>query len=345
MPRILVLLMQNRIFGALVLSLFLSACGGGGGSTDSSNTSAPATNASSSTASTSTASSAANASAATGASSSSSSSRTSSSASSGSAAAVTKSAKRGIAYDLASDADLTAVSAGVSWWYNWALKQNTSLSAAAATNNGMDFLPMLWNGSFDDAAVITYLKANPQIKYMLVMNEPNLTDQANLTPAQAATIWPRYEAISSQTGVKIVGPAMNWGTMSGYSDPVVWLDAFYTAYEAANSGKAPQIDYLAFHWYDYGLSAQLDRLTKYGKSFWVTEFTNWHSSTDGAQIDTLAKQEAQMKDMVATLESRSDVFRYAWFTGRMNNDTHYTSLLGADGTLSDLGKYYLSLPY
>lgn len=240
---------------------------------------------------------------------------------------------------------MKAVSAGVSWWYNWSPKQNTSLSSTAATSNGMDFLPMLWNGNFDDAAIITYLKANPQIKYMLVMNEPNLTDQANLTPAQAATIWPRYEAISSQTGVKIVGPAMNWGTLSGYSDPVVWLDAFYTAYEAANSGKAPQIDYLAFHWYDYGLSAQLDRLTKYGKSFWVTEFANWHSSTDGAQIDTLAKQEAQMKDMVATLESRSDVFRYAWFTGRMDNDTHYTSLLGADGTLSELGKYYLSLPY
>jgi len=358
MLRILVLLMQNRIFGALALSLFLSACGGGGGSSDSSSNGTPATNTSSSTASTSsrsssagsssiTASSAASSSAATstGSNSSSSNSRASSSASSSSTAAVTKSAKRGIAYDLASDADMKAVSPGVSWWYNWALKQNTSLSATSATNNGIDFLPMLWNGSFDDAAVITYLKANPQIKYILVMNEPNLTDQANLTPAQAATIWPRYEAISSQTGVKIVGPAMNWGTMSGYSDPVVWLDAFYTAYEATNSGKAPQIDYLAFHWYDYGLSAQLDRLTKYGKSFWVTEFTNWHSSTDGAQIDTLAKQEAQMKDMVATLESRSDVFRYAWFTGRMNNDTHYTSLLGADGTLSELGKYYLSLPY
>ena len=29
---------------------------------------------------------------------------------------------------------------------------------------------------------------------------------------------------------------------------------------------------------------QLDRLTKYGKQFWVTEFANWHSQNDGAQI-------------------------------------------------------------
>jgi hypothetical protein len=137
---------------------------------------------------------------------------------------------------------------------------------------------------------------------------------------------------------------MTWGTMTGYEDPVVWLDAFYAAYEAANNGRQPRIDYLAFHWYDYGLSAQLDRLTKYGKPFWVTEFANWHSQNDGAEINTLAKQEAQMTDMVATCESRTDVFRYAWFTGRLSPDPHYTSLLGATGQLTDLGKLYLSLP-
>jgi hypothetical protein len=49
--------------------------------------------------------------------------------------------------------------------------------------------------------------------------------------------------------------------------------------------------------------------------------------------------------MVATCESRSDVFRYAWFTGRMNNDVHYTSLLGAPGRLTGLGQLYLTLPY
>jgi hypothetical protein len=33
--------------------------------------------------------------------------------------ALNKSVKRGIAYDLASPADLVALSPGVSWWYNW----------------------------------------------------------------------------------------------------------------------------------------------------------------------------------------------------------------------------------
>ena len=33
-----------------------------------------------------------------------------------------------------------------------------------------------------------------------------LTDQANLTPSQAAALWPRFEALAQATGVQIVGP-------------------------------------------------------------------------------------------------------------------------------------------
>jgi hypothetical protein len=51
-----------------------------------------------------------------------------------------------------------------------------------------------------------------------------------------------------------------------------------------------------------------------------------------------------MTDMVATCESRVDVFRYAWFTGRLSPDPHFTSLLGATGELTGLGQTYLSLP-
>lgn len=256
-----------------------------------------------------------------------------------------KSAKRGVAYDLASAADFAALAPGVSWWYNWASQPNAAAPAGVKTAYGMDYIPMLWNDNFDAVAVEAYLRARPGVRYLLVMNEPNLVDQANLSPAAAAAAWPRYESIASRTGVKLVGPAITWGTMPGYEDPVAWLDAFYAAYRAANGNRDPQIDYLAFHWYDYGLGGQLDRLAKYGKPFWVTEFANWHAGSDGAQIDTLDKQKRQMQEMVSTCEQRPDVFRYAWFTGRWNHDVHFTSLLAADGVLTELGRYYLSLPY
>lgn len=258
---------------------------------------------------------------------------------------VTKSAKRGIAFDIATPEDMAAVAPGVSWWYNWSSQPHANIPSDYRSRYGMDFIPMLWNGNFDAAKIESFLKAHPDIKYLLLLNEPNLNDQARMTPQDAAKLWPRYESVAANTGVKLVGPAMNWGTLSGYSDPVVWLDAFYAAYRGANGNRDPRIDYLAFHWYDYGLAGQLDRLKKYGKPFWVTEFANCHSQKDGAQIDSVAKQKAQMAEMVAVCESREDVFRYAWFTGRWTNDPCFASLLGAPGTLTELGAHYLSLPY
>lgn len=256
----------------------------------------------------------------------------------------TKSSKRGIAYDLATAEDLQALSPGVSWWYAWGQRPHTGVPTDHVQRYGMDFVPMLWR-EFTAADIEAFLAAHPGIRYLLLLNEPNLVDQANLTPQAAAQLWPQYEAVAKKTGVKLVGPAITWGTMPGYADPVVWLDAFIAAYAAANAGRAPQIDYLAFHWYDYGLKDQLDRLLKYGKPFWVTEMANWHTGDGSAQIDSVEKQKAQMTDMVKVCEGRADVFRYAWFTGRWNNDTHFTSLLGANGQLTDLGRHYLSLPF
>ncbi len=259
-------------------------------------------------------------------------------------AAVAKSPKRGIAYDVASAADLKALSPGVSWWYNWGSAPNTAVPNGYVSTYGMDYYPMLWNGSFNASQVVSFINANPSIQYLLVLNEPNVSGQSYLTPQQAAALWPQYEAVAAQARVKIVGPQITWGNMPNYGDPVAWLDAFYAAYEAANNGRQPTIDFLGFHWYDYGLDSQLSRLDKYNKPIWVTEFANWHSQNDGAQITTLAEQETQMKSMVATCESRSDVFRYAWFTGRVSPDPHYSSLLAGSGQLTGLGQLYLSLP-
>ncbi len=250
-----------------------------------------------------------------------------------------RSAKRGLAYAIRSPRDADALAPGVAWWYDWSPFPPGSLAA----ERRMAFVPMLWNGEFDDARVVAFLKATPSIRHVLVLNEPNLRDQANHTPAQAAAIWPRYESVAERTGVAIVGPAITWGTLPGWEDPVAWMDAFLEAYRAANRGRAPRFDALAFHWYDYGLDAQLDRLAKYRRPFWVTEMANWHAG-DGPRILTPEAQRAQMTELVATCERRADVERYAWFTGRWSPDPHHTSLLAGDGALTALGRHYLTLP-
>ena len=54
-----------------------------------------------------------------------------------------------------------------------------------------------------------------------------------------------------------------------------------------------------------------------------------------------------MRDMVNICETRSDVFRYAWFYGRGTlPDARYTYLLDqSPGTLTELGQLYISLPF
>ncbi len=129
--------------------------------------------------------------------------------------------------------------------------------------------------------------------------------------------------------------------MPGYQDPVAWLDAFYAAFRSANGGRDPTIDYLGFHWYDYGLGGQLDRLTKYGKPFWVTEFANWHSGDGAAQIDT-ARQAGRADDRDGCAAARRVPMSFAtrgspaaWASN--DTDAHFTSLLKEPGVLQRSG--------
>ena len=192
---------------------------------------------------------------------------------------IQKSSKRGLAFDLTNKDDFESIKEGVSWWYNWHWKTNAPENYH--NDYQIEFIPMLWGGNTsvnDMENIKSFILNHPEVQYLLVMNEPNLIDQANRTPTEAAIDWLIYEQIKTDLSdegrdIAIVGPAMNWGTMDSYWDPVVWLDAFYQAFNSI-AGRDPIIDYLAFHWYDYGLEEQLNRLQKYGKQIWITEMAN-----------------------------------------------------------------------
>ena len=263
---------------------------------------------------------------------------------------MVKSPKRGLSYNLTDSLDMTALESGVSWWYNWYFRSDASMEQA--NESQMQFVPMLWgyNSESDYEELESWLLTHEDVGHVLVMNEPNLVNQANMTPQQAVSHWLRYEQFQDEMlanhgrNIQLVGPALTWGTMDGYGDPVTWLTDFYEAFEASE-GREPRIDVLAFHWYDYGLDEQLTRLEGFGKNFWVTEMANWHSAWDWT-IDTPEKQIETMKDMVAICEGRDDVERYAWFMGRWDPDPHYTSIFEDEpGVLTALGEAYLTEPW
>ncbi len=242
----------------------------------------------------------------------------------------TTSQKRGLAYGATNSADLTVLSKSISWWYDWGPSQSTSAA-------GVEFVPMVWNGNFTVSQVESQIPAGA--KYLLGFNEPEDKAQANLTPQQAASLWPKIEQIASARGLKIVSPAVNYcGGNCTETSPYTWLSDFFAACQGC------QVDYIAVHTYvctGGSLKNYLSTFeTMFKKPIWLTEF----SCLDGSLPATLVDEEQYMTQALQVLEADPMIFRYAWFTGRASGGASAVSLLAGTGVLTALGQEYVTLP-
>ena len=251
----------------------------------------------------------------------------------------TRSVKRGVSYNFQIPDDANLLGPGVSWFYNWGTVVNDEVNTTT-TANDIDFYPMAWNGNFNSAAIRAYKAIHPECEYILAYNEPNLTDQANMTPDQAAENWPALKAVATELGLKIISPAMNYGSLSGYGDPIKWLDDFFTKIPLSD------VDGIAIHCYMSSASAMasyLKRFKKYGKPIWLTEFCAWDYS-----VKNVNAQMNYMIEAVSYLECDPDVARYAWFIPRASGSVDsypFMQLLTKTTpyTLTDLGKVYVHM--
>jgi|GEM_PF-1116590 len=247
--------------------------------------------------------------------------------------AQTISPKRGISGDLLNNADCITADT-LSWYYNWA---NTPNATVIGTHqNYLEFCPMLWNGSWNPTALTNYLNVHPEVKYLLAFNEPNFNVQANMTPAQAAALWPQVEAIANAYNLKIVSPAMSYcsGTcIPGYNNlhGTVWLDDFFAACPGC------RVDHIAVHIYDtwyYGFVGVANLYKKYNRPIWVTEF-------DYSGATTATQHASLMVDVIDFMEKDPSFFRYAWFLVRSSPTAGSTDIFSqTTGVFADLGKIY-----
>ncbi len=296
------------------------------------------------------------------------------------AQAQQRSEKRGIGWDektlaIGSKA-IKLMSPGVSWIYNWGATPKNE-PAELAEGGEMLFMPMAWNGNFDETKLRQYLDTHPSVKRLLGFNEPNFSAQANMTPKAAATAWKKLEAIAADYNLELVAPALNFtGEKVGGRTwaPYEWYEAFFEAYPDA------KVDYLALHCYmnwaenvDWFASryfysdtddnlfsaatkAKYPHLVSYLTNYkeqhghypkmYLTEFCSWeynvypYNLTRDFQID-------QITQKLQYLEKSDLVAGYAWFmanTSKGENEAPYMSVLQsntADSELSELGKVYV----
>ena len=258
-----------------------------------------------------------------------------------------KSAKRGMAYGYNSAADLQVLAPGLSWWYNWSSIPDAGVTSVYQALN-VDYAPMQWNGSLNNttvtaAALAARIPAGAQA--LLGFNEPNFTSQSNMTPSQAAALWPVLEAVAQQKNLMLISPALNYCgscvvengvTMNS---PVKWLDAFFAAYPTA------RVDAIAVHTYvcqEKYLRDKINELRKYNKPIWLTEFS-CGDFTPNSGI-TLAMQQKYMLDAVNYLEKDPIIGRYAWFSGRNGQIPNINLLAPTSGQLTALGQQYVAAP-
>jgi hypothetical protein len=239
--------------------------------------------------------------------------------------------KRGVAW-ASKTLDNAAVNSQLTWWYTWGL-------GVQGVGAGLEFVPMISGGGTNAANDNKAIR--PDAKYLLGYNEPNFMSQANLTAAQAAADWPTLEIVAKAHNLKLVSPAVNYcgddktgtGPCNG-TNPATYLKDFFAACQNC------QVDYVAVHWYNCdgaSLKSYLDMFKQFNRPIWLTELACAYGGDTSP-----AGQEKYMREAIPILEARTDVFRYAWFSG---DPIPNARLLNGDGSPTDLGKIYLGLPH
>lgn len=248
-----------------------------------------------------------------------------------------RSLKRGVSFSFKYVEDVSALATGISWSYNWSPFQNSAFDESVKEHQ-IDFCPMAWNG-IDEDLLREHVNQYPTCEYLLAFNEPNLIDQANLTPTEAAERWNSVQSIADELNLKIIAPAMNYGTLDGYHDPIVWLDEFFSLVPVSNFHG------IAVHCYMSNvrsLKNYIDRFKKYEKPIWLTEFCAWEGNVSPES------QQRFMADAINYLEAEPDIYRYAWFIPRSTgseNDFPYMYLLtnSMSTQLTELGEIYTQM--
>lgn len=251
---------------------------------------------------------------------------------SGFSASTTPGCKRGLAWPGAElrDADTAH---GLSWWYNWS-------SSGKSQVPGVVFEPMIRAaGDIDAGRVGAAKQAGGQ--NLLGFNEPNFFEQANLSAADAAALWPQLQAIADKEQLALVSPAVNFcGNDADKTGPCHDTNPFdyLTDFFAACAGC--RVDYVAVHWYNCdtdSLNWYLGEFKKFKRPIWLTEFACAYGGDS-----SVAGQERYMKEAVPVLEADPDVFRYAWFSA---SPIPNARLFDDAGTLTSLGRVYVGLPH
>jgi putative glycosyl hydrolase len=221
------------------------------------------------------------------------------------------------------------------WYYSW-----RATPEGITAPSGVSFVPMIWGASNVTASTLNVVKREGHI--LLGFNEPDISNQADMSVKQALVLWPKLMA----TGMTLGSPAVS----SGAATPGGWLDQFMKGAAA----RGYRVNFIALHWYgtdfrvgpavlglqDY-LRAVYDR---YHLPIWLTEFALANFKNPTPTFPTAADEATFLTQATRMLSGLPYVQRYAWFALPVASPSGTAGLfnLGSSPVATEVGRAFAS---
>lgn len=257
--------------------------------------------------------------------------------------------KKGICINEDMGVGIDASSLNVGWYYNWGFTAYNEKNFKNRSFDNMDYVPMIWGQGTVKEAAFENAKKNGY-KYILGYNEPDLTNQSNMSIEKVINRWQDF----CNSGLKVGSPAT--ATAPCWSDK--WFKPFM---EKISANSSLDVDFIAVHCY-WGtdldstkgalqfLQAIDQTYALYHKPIWITEFAvgEQHMNLSMADPTCAANTRNFLKIVLEGLNARSYVERYAWFSFDPEDNSKFTDSASGlwyrnTGVLTELGKLYAEI--
>jgi hypothetical protein len=248
-------------------------------------------------------------------------------------------------------ADFKVLSQGVSWYYNWHFEPADTGTPPRGTP--MQFIPMVWGDRAESLSGLQkYLAAGNKPRSVLGINEPNLSEQASMSPEKAAELFGRIKAITDKYSIPLSGPQMSIGSPPEISikalDPIENKELTYTfmvpylkAFFHYAAKSKIDVTSIGIHPYmnQWGLMGITDMTYKeFKRPIWVTEF---NVSDESISMEETRTYLIQATDL---MERSPHVEGYAFFKERVSGRPKISLLAEEPGKLTPLGEAYINMP-
>ncbi|KAA6301822.1 MAG: hypothetical protein EZS26_001985 [Candidatus Ordinivivax streblomastigis] len=219
------------------------------------------------------------------------------------------------------------------WFYDWGASLDANSGKTVSTLINQEFVPEKWGAGGGTGVFYS----NKRWSHLVGQNEPDHTEQSNVSVTTAIAEWPTL----MKTGARLGSPA---------TTDFSWLYSFMDVCKLKNY----RVDYVVIHcywsktpqqWYNDLKAVH----TRTGRPIWIKEWNNganwtteggWTKDADGNRIYNDAnadKQYTELKAILNVLDTASFVERYSIY-----NWVEDARAIILDSKLTKAGEYYAS---